>query len=212
MSISSRFVVRVVGQFAGLALLFWGASATIERTVLAQVAGGTAPASSDAPPSDTADTADETPAPPARATQGSQGGSSLYRFSRAYQRQKAARARRRTVKAHVVALDQPYMWNRLGASQPNAMIYALARDVVPTDYDPKHPTAFEFATLEPGKVRLREDKRPRPPGLASQRGRRVGGDFHQLAESEAPGQHGVPDSLCGFPSDGTRASQGGRYR
>ena len=28
------------------------------------------------------------------------------------------------------------MWNRLGASQPNAMVYALARDVVPTDYDP----------------------------------------------------------------------------
>ena len=36
----------------------------------------------------------------------------------------------RTVKAQVVALDQPWMWNRLGAAQPGGMIYALYGDVV----------------------------------------------------------------------------------
>jgi hypothetical protein len=28
----------------------------------------------------------------------------------------------RTIKVQVVALDQPWMWNRLGASQPDGMI------------------------------------------------------------------------------------------
>ncbi len=39
----------------------------------------------------------------------------------------------RTVKAQVVALDQPWMWNRLGAAQPGGMIYALCGDVVKLD-------------------------------------------------------------------------------
>ncbi|WP_455219373.1 hypothetical protein, partial [Kaarinaea lacus] len=36
----------------------------------------------------------------------------------------------RTVEANVVAIDQPVMFNRLGASNINGMIYALRRDVV----------------------------------------------------------------------------------
>lgn len=35
-----------------------------------------------------------------------------------------------TVVADVVALDQPFYYNRLGAIQANGMIYALRRDVV----------------------------------------------------------------------------------
>ena len=35
-----------------------------------------------------------------------------------------------TVTANVVAMDQPILFNRLGASNINGMIYALARDVV----------------------------------------------------------------------------------
>ena len=58
-----------------------------------------------------------------------------------------------TVFADVVALDQPFMFNRLGAAQPQGMIFALARDVVPTD-------ASDGAG--PGKVMLRKDKRARP--------------------------------------------------
>jgi plastocyanin len=60
----------------------------------------------------------------------------------------------RTVIAEVVALDQPYFWNRLGASAPNGMIFALKRDVISRDPNRKD--------LEPGKVVLRPGKRPRP--------------------------------------------------
>ncbi len=57
-----------------------------------------------------------------------------------------------TKTANVVAFDQPFMWNRLGAAQPQGMIYALRRDVVP----------ISGSTLSAGNVRLRADKRPRP--------------------------------------------------
>lgn len=62
----------------------------------------------------------------------------------------------RIIKADVVALDQAIVYNRLGTVNPNGMIYALRRDVVSTD------TTVDTATLSPGKVRLRPDKRPRP--------------------------------------------------
>lgn len=72
---------------------------------------------------------------------------------------------KRTVTANVVALDQPFMWNRLGAAQPNGMVFALERDVVSidtpvdefgNDVDPdRYP-------LQAGQVRLRSGKRPRP--------------------------------------------------
>ena len=35
----------------------------------------------------------------------------------------------RTIKADVVAFDQPFFYNRLGAVNPAGMIYALRRDV-----------------------------------------------------------------------------------
>src|SRR5262245_22629768 len=38
-----------------------------------------------------------------------------------------------TVTANVVALDQPFMWNRLGTAQPQGLIFALERDIVPVD-------------------------------------------------------------------------------
>jgi manganese oxidase len=60
----------------------------------------------------------------------------------------------RTLVADVVALDQVFFWNRLGAVQPQGMIYALRRNVVSSDH------ASEL--LQPGKVMLREDLRPRP--------------------------------------------------
>lgn len=59
----------------------------------------------------------------------------------------------RTVTADVVAFDQPFFWNRLGAVQPQGMIYALRRDVTPID---------ATRGLAPGNVQLRKDKRPRP--------------------------------------------------
>ena len=59
-----------------------------------------------------------------------------------------------TVYAEVVALDQPWWFNRLGASQPSGMMFALLRDVVPNNPADKSP--------QPGRVTLRPDKRPRP--------------------------------------------------
>jgi plastocyanin len=61
----------------------------------------------------------------------------------------------RTIKAEVVALDQCFMVNRLGASMPQGMIFALKRDVVSVD-------GTTPDKLEPGKVRLRPGRRPRP--------------------------------------------------
>jgi hypothetical protein len=62
----------------------------------------------------------------------------------------------RTIKADVVALDQAIMFNRLGAMNPNGMIYALKQDVVLID---------PAKGLVAGNVRLRSDKRPRPIAL-----------------------------------------------
>jgi hypothetical protein len=79
----------------------------------------------------------------------------------------------RTIKVQVVALDQPWMWNRLGASQPGGMIYALARDVVSKD----GPLPDDLKSLQPtgltalcGKVRLRDEKRARPLVLRANKG------------------------------------------
>src|SRR3954468_8132395 len=58
----------------------------------------------------------------------------------------------RTLTADVVAFDQVFFWNRFGAVQPQGMMYALRRDVVP----------ISGSVLSPGNVRLRSDKRPRP--------------------------------------------------
>jgi manganese oxidase len=60
----------------------------------------------------------------------------------------------RTIVADVVALDQAFYNNRLGAIQAGGQIFALRRDVVSVD-GAKQP-------LTAGKVMLRPDKRPRP--------------------------------------------------
>ena len=84
---------------------------------------------------------------------------------------------RQTIKADVVALDQPFMWNRLGAAQPQGMVFALKRDVVPTSVglddngndkvDDVNKAAClgkpgDLSCLDAGKVRLRSGKRARP--------------------------------------------------
>jgi hypothetical protein len=59
-----------------------------------------------------------------------------------------------TTTADVVALDQAFYNNRLGAFQSGGTIFALRRDVVSNGNSP--------STLTAGKVMLRPDKRPRP--------------------------------------------------
>jgi plastocyanin len=59
----------------------------------------------------------------------------------------------RVIKANVIALDQAFYNNRIGAFQAGGMIFALRNDVVPNDGSGK---------LTPGNVMLRPDKRARP--------------------------------------------------
>ncbi len=65
----------------------------------------------------------------------------------------------RTITADVVAFDQPLMYNRLGAQNVNAMMYALRHDVVDKS---TNRTEAAGGVLSPGNVELRPDKRPRP--------------------------------------------------
>jgi hypothetical protein len=61
----------------------------------------------------------------------------------------------RLLHADVVAIDQVFFWNRLGAVQPQGMIYALRSDVVAS-------SGSSSDVLQPGQVQLRAGKRPRP--------------------------------------------------
>ncbi|WP_256660911.1 manganese-oxidizing multicopper oxidase MnxG [Pseudomonas sp. DY-1] len=64
----------------------------------------------------------------------------------------------RNLVANVVALDQPLMFNRLGAQNINGMMFALRRDVV----DRNEVPLTQGGAAVPGEVALRPDKRPRP--------------------------------------------------
>ncbi|MBS1211963.1 MAG: hypothetical protein H6R26_579, partial [Proteobacteria bacterium] len=65
----------------------------------------------------------------------------------------------RTITANVVVLDQPLMFNRLGAQNVNGMIYALRRDVINRN---SGLTLTSGGAAIAGQVALRPDKRPRP--------------------------------------------------
>ncbi|HEX8456549.1 MAG TPA: hypothetical protein VF656_04440 [Pyrinomonadaceae bacterium] len=67
----------------------------------------------------------------------------------------------RNITANVVALDQLYTYNRLGAFNPAGMMYALKRDVTLID------STKGFVA---GNVRLRAGKRPRPLVLRANEG------------------------------------------
>ena len=77
---------------------------------------------------------------------------------------------KRTIRAQVVALEQPLWFNRLGAWLPAGMMYALKRDVVPKS-DPNGPSCADpGTTCTAGNVMLRPDKRPRPIVLRANQG------------------------------------------
>jgi hypothetical protein len=65
----------------------------------------------------------------------------------------------RTIWANVVALDQPFLVNRLGAAMPEGMVYALERDVVSKTCAGGNPCGDPKVA---GNVMLRKGKRPRP--------------------------------------------------
>jgi len=109
----------------------------------------------------------------------------------------------RTIKADVVALDNAITFNRLGAMNPNGMIYALKQDVVALD---------ATKGLVPGNVRLRPDKRPRPIVLRMNSGDCMRITFTNLLASSAlkdqpatrsAGIHVIGMELLNIGSDGS---------
>jgi hypothetical protein len=81
-----------------------------------------------------------------------------------------------TITANVVVLDNPTVFNRLGAQNPNWITYALERDVV--DKATKVPCSKTTCTA--GNVELRPDKRPRPLVVRSVEGSCLTVNFKNL--------------------------------
>ena len=115
----------------------------------------------------------------------------------------------RTVKADVVALDQVIMYNRLGAVNPNGMIYALKQDIVAINAS---------QGLVAGNVRLRSDKRPRPIVLRMNIGDCLKVSFTNLLSpspsgdqpaTRTAGVHAMGMELVGsISSDGSNVARG----
>ncbi len=93
----------------------------------------------------------------------------------------------REIFADVVAIDQPFVYNRLGAANPNGLIYALRRDVVDKT---SGLTEVQGAALTAGNVMLRPDKRPRPLVLRADVGDCITINFQNLLE-----QPPLPDQV-----------------
>jgi hypothetical protein len=192
---STPLAVRWIDVVVGFAVTLGLAAAPLRNARAQTQSGG-----SGTPPAGSAKSASSTqPVQDRGVPLSRQGGSTLRARTLEYQPSKSKPKTKRTITAHVVALDQPFMWNRLGGSQPNGMVYALARDIVPTDYDPKHPAAFDFADLQPGCVRLREDKRPRPLVLRVNEGDELVVKFTNLLSPVPPtGTTGTNTRYAGF--------------
>jgi len=77
--------------------------------------------------------------------------------------------------ANVVVLDSPMVFNRLGAQNPNFVIYALERDVI----------SLTGGALTAGGVALRPDKRPRPLVLRVPRCSKLTINFENLLSHPA---------------------------
>ncbi|MBI2876158.1 MAG: hypothetical protein HYY20_04690, partial [Candidatus Tectomicrobia bacterium] len=120
-----------------------------------------------------------------------------------------------TVVADVVVLDQPLMFNRLGAQNVNSMVYALQRDVIAVNPSTREPTGdLPGTNLQPGAVELRPDKRPRPLVLRVNAGDCLQVNFTNLLASAANPNTGlathenleiddqVADRMAGFHPQG----------
>ncbi|HEY3839937.1 MAG TPA: hypothetical protein VGL72_25375 [Bryobacteraceae bacterium] len=105
-----------------------------------------------------------------------------------------------TVTATVVALDQPFMYNRLGTAQPQGTLFALERDVVPLNYDDAKGAPVNPSELHGGNVRLRAEKRPRPLVLRVNQGGCLQVNFRNLLDATTPA------SLTNLPLDTRYAS------
>ena len=109
--------------------------------------------------------------------------------------------RPRIVHADVVALDHLLVYNRFGSFNPYGMIFALRRDVSaldgaapsqPVSCETKDGTESGTGSLEPGKVRLKDCKRPRPLVLRGA----VGDILEVQVTNLLGGQPDISDTWC----------------
>ncbi len=139
---------------------------------------------------------------------------------------------RRMICAEVAALDQMLVYNRFGSHDPFGMMFALVRDLVPAatpvppdlDCDEDPGLGATPAALEPGAVRLRDCKRPRPLTLRANVGDVVHVRVHNLLREARPGysetfcrQAGVVEGtfaehVRAEVSEGGAAGEEGHYR
>ena len=98
----------------------------------------------------------------------------------------------RNIWANVVALDQPYVLNRLGASMPEGMVFALERDVIPKACA-SNPNSCNQPLVK-GGVQLRPDKRPRPIVLRANVGDCINIKFTNLLADPQPPATVTPPS------------------
>ncbi|GHE20906.1 hypothetical protein [Halomonas urumqiensis] len=99
----------------------------------------------------------------------------------------------RTLTADVVAFNQPYFYNRLGAVAPTGQIFALRGDVV----DANGKFLDQGGSAIAGQVHLREDKRPRPLTLRMNVGDCLEVHFQNLLDPDRENVSGGED----LPSD-----------
>lgn len=103
----------------------------------------------------------------------------------------AAISCQRNLVADVVALDQPLMFNRIGAQNVNGMMFALRRDVVDDSDVPLHMGG----DARPGRVLLRPDKRPRPLVLRVAEGDCLTVNLQNLLDERANPRNAEVDEL-----------------
>ncbi|MEH3147512.1 MAG: hypothetical protein PGN34_19700 [Methylobacterium frigidaeris] len=106
----------------------------------------------------------------------------------------------RLVQADLVALDQLLVYNRFGSFNPYGMIFALGRDVSSSDEPARRPDADACGALTgaepgrgalaPGRVRLKDCKRPRPLVLRANAGDTVEIRLTNLLRRDQPGISG----------------------
>ncbi len=107
-----------------------------------------------------------------------------------------------TITANVVVLDNPTVFNRLGAQNPNWITYALERDVVhwddgnPNDSDNGKPCTKITGGCIEGKVQLRPDKRPRPLVVRSVAGSCLTVNFKNLLDPRPNPNDAQLNTLC----------------
>jgi hypothetical protein len=110
----------------------------------------------------------------------------------------------RSIVADVVAFDQVFFWNRLGAVEPQGMIYALRNDIVAVD---------PSRGIVEGNVRLRDGKRPRPMVLRMNVGDCMTIAFQNLlapapVDAEQPATRRASVHVVGMQLVGSIASDG----